>query len=115
MVAQRNCQTADPRRGACSAPRCYVHVYLDGALIDNGERASMRTDFSRMDVNQLAGVEYYADGASVPIQYSTTGADSGVSAPLVAGTVGSASRCLPSQPMQPLYWPRLPSPTWLSY
>lgn len=31
-----------------------------------------------MDVNQLAGVEYYADGASVPIQYSTTGADCGV-------------------------------------
>ena len=78
MVAQRNCGTADPRKGACSAPRCYVHIYLDGALIDNGERASLRTDFSRMDVNQLGGVEYYADGASVPVQYSTTGADCGV-------------------------------------
>lgn len=78
MVAQRNCGTTDPRKGACSAPRCYVHIYLDGALIDNGERASLRTDFSRMDVNQLGGVEYYADGASVPVQYSTTGADCGV-------------------------------------
>jgi hypothetical protein len=77
MVAQRNCQT-DAKRGPCSTPRCYVHVYLDGALIDNGDRASLRTDFSRMDVNQLGGVEYYADGASVPVQYSTTGADCGV-------------------------------------
>ncbi|MEP6496109.1 MAG: TonB-dependent receptor plug domain-containing protein [bacterium] len=79
LVSQRNCGSLGASsKQPCARPRCYVHVYQDGSLIDNGEVASIRTDFTRLDVNQFAGVEYYAGGASVPAQYSTTGADCGV-------------------------------------
>jgi hypothetical protein len=62
------------------APVCYATVYIDGVLVYEMAKAPGMgaPDFGRMDVRQFAAVEYYAGGATVPVQYNATGSGCGV-------------------------------------
>jgi hypothetical protein len=59
----------------CSRPNCYVEIHLDGVLIyypqmtegHPSEPGFQPPDLSKMGVTDLAGVEFYADAASMPI------------------------------------------------
>ncbi|MEP6495864.1 MAG: hypothetical protein ABJF01_24505 [bacterium] len=57
-------------RGSCVAMgsralnKCPVGVYIDGTL-------SVERDLTRFNVNDYAGVEFYAGGPSLPIEYTT--------------------------------------------
>jgi hypothetical protein len=61
---------AEPRQSG--SPRgCWLNVFVDGARIyttGNGDAP----DFARLPVNEYAGVEYYAGGATIPPQYNST-------------------------------------------
>jgi hypothetical protein len=59
----------------CASSNCYVTVYIDGAKVfDNANRgaAMQLIDFDRLNVQDYAGVEYYASGATTPPQYNAT-------------------------------------------
>lgn len=65
---------------SCSAPRCYVRVYLDGTLMFDGT-PGMR-DLAGVDVADLrtqdySGIEYYSGTAGLPAQYTGPNADCG--------------------------------------
>jgi hypothetical protein len=61
--------------------RCYVTVYVDGAMIYSLTQGPPATnpppDFSAMMADTYAGIEFYAGGASVPVQYNKTDAGCG--------------------------------------
>ena len=62
----------DRRRNLPSrAGAATVDVYLDGVLSTNN-------DLEKQNVNQFAAVEYYAGGATIPVQYNRTGSSCGV-------------------------------------
>jgi hypothetical protein len=57
---------ADP-----NSPRgCWVAVYQDGIAIYSGDAGSAAPDLQRLQVREYGAVEYYAGGASKPVQYS---------------------------------------------
>jgi len=62
---------------------CWVAVYIDGIRIYDasmdvyGRGSPQRPDFARLNARDYAGVEFYAGGASTPIQYTSTGSDCG--------------------------------------
>lgn len=59
-------EPSDPK-----SPRgCWVAVYLDGISIYAGEPGNPPPDFRRLQARDYSGVEYYAGGASKPIEYS---------------------------------------------
>ena len=52
------------------SPRgCWANVYLDGVSIYQGP-PQVAPDMNSFQVRDLAGVEYYAGSASLPVQYS---------------------------------------------
>ncbi len=59
----------------CTQPNCFVEIHIDGVLIYNPEMTEKHPqdpsfdppDLSQMGVTDLAGVEFYADAASMPI------------------------------------------------
>jgi hypothetical protein len=68
----------------CTHPNCYVEIYIDGVLIfnpamlakDMNNPSLQPPDLSRMGLTEFAGIEFYADAASMPIDmHSST--DSG--------------------------------------
>ena len=71
--------TRKPCRGlafrVCTVPDCYVEIHVDGVLIYYPEMTTrdpknpgfQPPDLSKMGVTDLAGVEFYADAASMPI------------------------------------------------
>lgn len=72
------------KKPAGSPNACFVTVYMDGVRIWNGpwDGPSDRQhppppDFGHMGVNEYGGVEYYPGGASLPIQFNTTGTGCG--------------------------------------
>jgi hypothetical protein len=60
---------------ACTHPNCYVEIHVDGVLIyypgvterDPSNAAFQPPDLAKMGVTDLAGIEFYADAASMPI------------------------------------------------
>lgn len=63
----------------CRQPNCYVSVYIDGAKVfDAGMGLALAPDFGRMSVQDYAGAEFYASGASAPPQYNVTDQGCGV-------------------------------------
>jgi hypothetical protein len=50
---------------------CPVDIYLNGIIVNDN-------DLEKFSVAEFAGIEYYAGGASIPIQYNRTGANCGV-------------------------------------
>jgi hypothetical protein len=59
----------------CTQPNCFVEIHIDGVLIYDPEMTAKHPhdpsfdppDLSKMGVTDLAGVEFYADAASMPI------------------------------------------------
>jgi hypothetical protein len=60
-----------PQKYAVLGGECPLDVYLDGAR-------STDNDLEKMQVNEYAGVEYYAGGSTIPTQYNMTGSSCGV-------------------------------------
>ncbi|MDB4877898.1 MAG: hypothetical protein JWM41_4344 [Gemmatimonadetes bacterium] len=69
------CITKGIRQGSCVAAsmrqRCASQVYIDGV-------PSTDNDLQKIKVDEFAGVEYYAGGATTPPQYNRTGSACGV-------------------------------------
>jgi hypothetical protein len=58
-------------RMAIMGGECAVDLYMDGVPYSDN-------DLNKLKVEEFAGVEYYAGGASIPIQYNKTGSSCGV-------------------------------------
>jgi hypothetical protein len=56
-----------PALRACSRPDCYVEIHIDGVLIYSPGIGGEIPDLAKMGVTDLAGIEFYADAASMPI------------------------------------------------
>ena len=59
---------------------CYVTIYIDGVMRWQGPASPSNPpfDLNTINVSDLAGAEFYAGGASVPVQYNATGTSCGV-------------------------------------
>ena len=65
---------------ACSAPRCYARIYIDGMEVFDGtpqQRNAAGVDLSRFKPEDLSGVEYYGGPAGVPARYAGLNSDCG--------------------------------------
>jgi hypothetical protein len=63
----------------CRAPNCFVSVYVDGVrTYDASTNAGQLPDFGRMNPRDYAAAEFYAGGASVPVEYNATNSGCGV-------------------------------------
>jgi hypothetical protein len=59
---------------------CWVSVYIDGVLTYDGSRMDPSVkppDFSHLDTDTFAGIEFYAGGATTPPQFNATGSGCG--------------------------------------
>jgi Carboxypeptidase regulatory-like domain len=52
----------------CSGNACHVEIHVDGVLIYYPKMNEQPPDLGRMGVTDYAGVEFYADAASMPIE-----------------------------------------------
>jgi hypothetical protein len=69
-----DCYASSHRQGSARAfggGDCPVDVYLNGIVYTDN-------DLQKLAVDQFAGIEFYAGGASIPIQYNKTGSSCGV-------------------------------------
>jgi hypothetical protein len=68
VSARKQCR-GPALRGCPLGPDCYVSIYLDGALLFQAQMAedTPAPDLNRVNVHDLAGAEFYANGASAPI------------------------------------------------
>ena len=57
---------------------CPVMLYVDGIARFTGKIGDEIPDLNRMPVREYAAVEYYAGGATLPLQYNMTGNGCGV-------------------------------------
>lgn len=66
---------ASTRKGSVATKTCYATIYLDGVLLYDLSRTNVPLPPSMDDfnVNQLAGVEYYAGEATAPLGYRNSG------------------------------------------
>lgn len=65
---------------ACSSPRCYVRVFIDGTLIFDGTprmRDAEGIDLSRLRTEDFSGIEYYASVGGLPAQFTGPNTDCG--------------------------------------
>jgi hypothetical protein len=63
--------TRQKSRLALSGGVCLLDIYINGApSIDN--------DLEKLRADEFSGIEYYAGGASIPMQYNRTGSSCGV-------------------------------------
>lgn len=72
------------KKPAGSPNQCFVSVYVDGIRTWSGpwdgpadREHAPPPDFGHMGVNEYAGIEYYPGGASIPLQFNTTGSGCG--------------------------------------
>lgn len=75
-ISSRVCNTGI----MCTAPRCYVRVFVDGSLIFDGNprmRDVEGVDLSRLRTEDFSGVEFYSNAAGLPAQYAGYNADCG--------------------------------------
>jgi hypothetical protein len=65
---------------ACTAPSCYVRVYVDGTLTFDGT-PSMRdvegVDVSHLRTQDFSGIEYYSSMSGLPARYGGQHSDCG--------------------------------------
>jgi hypothetical protein len=63
----------------CVSPNCYVTTYIDGVLAYSAGSASGAEppDIARINVNELAGVEFYSMTGTGPPEYNSTGSGCG--------------------------------------
>ncbi len=65
---------------ACSAPRCYMRIILDGTLLFDGTpqlRDAQGVDLGHLRPQDFSGVEFHASSASLPAQFGGPNADCG--------------------------------------
>jgi hypothetical protein len=65
---------------ACSAPRCYIRIFLDGMLTFDGTpqmRGLQGIDVSLWRPQDFSGIEFHASSAGLPAQYGGPNADCG--------------------------------------
>jgi hypothetical protein len=65
----------------CTKPNCFVTVFVDGVPIyaSAGGRGQMPPpNFTRMQTDEYAGIEFHAGGASLPSQFNGPGSECGV-------------------------------------
>lgn len=65
---------------SCSAPRCYVRMYLDGMLVFDGspqQRNAQGIELSTFKPDDLSGIEYYAGPSGLPARYAGFNSDCG--------------------------------------
>ena len=72
-VARPLVSTRKPCRGlafrVCTHQDCFASIYVDGVLqyrAQMAENGAQPPDLTAIDVHNLAGLEFYADGASAP-------------------------------------------------
>ncbi len=58
--------------------QCYPDVYLDGVPVYGGAGGGERFDLARWSTRDFAGIEFYAGGGSVPLQFNRTSTGCGV-------------------------------------
>ena len=69
----RQCPILDPydiARGATCA--CYAAVFLDGVQVYGGQDGESLFDVNSLSPKEIAGIEYYSGGASMPSQFGGT-------------------------------------------
>ena len=65
---------------SCSAPRCYVRMYIDGMLVFDGtneQRNSHGIELSTFKPDDLSGIEYYAGPSGLPARFAGLNSDCG--------------------------------------
>jgi Carboxypeptidase regulatory-like domain len=80
VLASTRKQCFGPVVTECSGNMCYVEIHVDGVLVYYPNMTEHRVkdptfqppDLSRMAVTEFAGVEFYADAASMPIEMHTS-------------------------------------------
>lgn len=76
MVSSRK-KCTGPVFSQCSAPNCYVTVYMDGVRIYAADMNAPPVDATRIAAADLAGVEFYPGGGTGPSEYNATGTQCG--------------------------------------
>jgi hypothetical protein len=71
LVRRQGLQAADRARGA-DPNVCYSAVYLDGTLVYSGQDQEPLFDVNSIQPADVAGIEYYAGGAQVPVELNAT-------------------------------------------
>ncbi|MCA0377036.1 MAG: carboxypeptidase-like regulatory domain-containing protein [Gemmatimonadetes bacterium] len=71
------CPTAAERLGGLPACACFARVYVDDRLMNPG-KPTEPFDVNTLQVDQIAGVEFYASAATTPARYSQLDAVCGV-------------------------------------
>ncbi|HEX8942350.1 MAG TPA: hypothetical protein VF785_04375 [Gemmatimonadaceae bacterium] len=68
-----------PALRTCQSPDCFVSVYVDGVkTFDASMGRALIPDFSIMNPRDYAAAEFYAGGASLPVEYNSTSSGCGV-------------------------------------
>ena len=67
---------AEQAQGMATA--CYVHVYIDGMLMNGGKDPAEPYDFNALAPESVEAVEYYNSPAQTPLKYSRMGSTCGV-------------------------------------
>lgn len=59
---------------------CFVTILVDGVMRWQGPPSTTNPpfDLNTINVSELAGAEFYAGGAALPVQYNATGTSCGV-------------------------------------
>jgi hypothetical protein len=57
---------------------CLAAVMLDGVMVYSGSDGEELFDINSVKPEEIAGVEYYAGGASMPLRYNSTRATCGL-------------------------------------
>jgi hypothetical protein len=61
----------DKRRGA-KGNMCYASVVLDGAFVFQGMPGEALFDINSLPTTDIAGIEYYSGGSTMPVKYNGT-------------------------------------------
>ena len=65
---------------ACTTPKCYVRVYLDGTRIFDGSTRMREIEdvgVGRLRTEAFSGIEYYSSASGLPAEYSGRNAECG--------------------------------------
>lgn len=84
LATARECQSPNLRNPkpdpACTRPGCFVRIFQDGVMTYDGDPTkvvAMSIDLAHMTTSEWGAIEFYADGATAPVQYNSTGSDCG--------------------------------------
>jgi hypothetical protein len=64
--------TAMDRAKGAKPGVCYSAVVLDGIFVYQGLPGESLWDFNSMQTREIAGIEYYSGGSTMPVKYNGT-------------------------------------------